>query len=201
MEGGIQLSNLEFSEQDIIKASGFISAFMHTGDTQFVQNGDEPNQGYHVLPKGRIQQEMHVKNLIVDKASQLMAKRMRPGSNWGAGITHLELGTGTGTGTTQNPQSESPAQTALRSPLMRKGITSWTYVDGAGNPTSSETNVMQLTTLFTEAEANGAIVEMGLFGGDASNTIGTGYMFNYKTFPVWNKIAGMKLTIVWKLTF
>lgn len=192
---------LTFNEQQTIQASGFISAYLHKGDTTFIANGDSEGQGYLALAKGDIQQEMHVKNLIVSKASQLMAKRMRPGTSWGAGISHLEVGTGTGSGTTQNPQSESLEQTSLRAPLFRSPITAWTYLDAQGAPTASETNVIQLTTTFGTSEANGAITEMGLFGGDATATNGTGYMFNYKTFPVWNKQAGMKLTIVWKLTF
>lgn len=190
-----------FKEDKVLNASGFISAYLHKGESTFVSNGSEANQGYHVLPKDEIIKEMHVKNLIVDKASQFMAKRMRPGTSWGSGIQYLEVGTGVGAGTTQNPQAESTAQNTLRVPLARKAITSWTYLDGSGNPTGAETNVVQLTTVYTENEANGAIVEMGLFGGDATAAMGTGYAFNYKTFPVWNKQAGMKLTIIWKLTF
>lgn len=192
---------MEFVEKDIVVPKGFISAFMHKGEPEFVQLGDEPNQGYFVLPKEKVAQEMHVKNLIVDMASRLMAKRMRPGTSWGSGIQYLEVGTGVGTGTTQVPQPESVTQTALRQPLARKAITSWTYLDRSNNPTASETNVIQLTTTFNETEAVGAIVEMGLFGGDATASLGTGYMFNYKTFPVWNKADDMKFTVVWKLTF
>jgi len=175
--------------------------YEHSGEPVFVQVGKGGKQGYFILPKDEISREMHVKNLIVSKASILMAKRMVPGTSWGAGIGYLELGTGIGTGTLQAPQVESSAQVALRVSLLRKAITSWTYLDGSGNPTGSETHVVQYTTLFTEAEAVGALVEMGLFGGDATITAGTGYMFNYKTFPVWNKDGTMRLTIVWKLTF
>lgn len=193
------LGTMNFDEGKQINAAGFISAYLHKGGTEFVPVGSEENQGY--LKVKDIVQEMHVKNLIVNMASNFMAKRMRPGTSWGAGITHLELGTGVGTGTTQAPQVESVAQTALRVPLARKTITSWTYLDNAGQPTAAETNVIQLTTTFTETEAIGAIVEMGLFGGDATATLGTGFMFNYKVFPVWNKQSGMNLTIIWKLTF
>ncbi len=196
------MSQLSFMEA-MKSPTGFISGFLHTSEAQFVQLGDgtDPKQGYFILPKSDVAQEMHLKNLIVSKASVLMAKRMRPGTSWGAGITHLEVGTGVGSGTLQAPQTETVAQTALRTPLARKGVDSWTYLDVSGNPTTSETHVMQLTTTFNETDAVGAIVEMGLFGGDATNTVGSGYMFNYKTFPVWNKQDTMKLTIVWKLTF
>ena len=183
--------------------SGFINAFMHERAATFIPvgNGDDPIQGYYEIDAASIRQEMHVKNLIVSKASVFMAKRMIPGTSWGSGIGYLEVGTGVGTGTTQAPQAEVATQAALRLPLARKAISSWTYIDSNGNPTATETNVVQLTTVFNETEAVGAIVEMGLFGGDATVVQGTGYMFNYKTFPVWNKGSDMKLTIVWQLTF
>ena len=180
--------------------SGFIAAYSHKEDPVFVQVGEGKNQGYFVMPEDA-EQKINEPNLIVSKASILMAKRMVPGVSWGAGIGYLEVGTGVGTGTQQAPQAESTAQAALRVALARKAVASWTYLDGSGNPTATSTNVIQLTTTFENTEAVGALVEMGLFGGDASATITTGYMFNYKTFPVWNKDNTMKLTIVWTLTF
>jgi len=180
---------------------GFIDVYEHSGEPIFVQVGKGEKQGYFIIPKDGISKEMHVKNLIVSKASIFMAKRMIPGASWGAGVGYLELGTGIGTGTLQVPQVEASTQTALRVSLLRKAIASWTYLDGSGNPTGTETNVVQYTTTFATTEAIGALVEMGLFGGDATATAGTGYMFNYKTFPVWNKDGTMQLTIVWKLTF
>lgn len=194
----------EFEEKDILKAKGFIGIFLHKEDLTFVPVGDAPGQGYYSLPKSLVLREMHVKNLIVSKASQFMAKRMRPGASWGAGIDYLEVGTGVGTGTIDVPQPEDITQTALRVPLARKAIDAWTYLDASDNPTATETNVIQLTTTFTEAEAIGAIVEMGLSGGDATVALGSGYMFNYKVVPVWSKTAdggGQQLTIVWKLVF
>lgn len=193
----------EGSDARIMKnTAGFIGAFMHNPvDLEFVSlNPDDPKQGYFRIPQKEIIREMHLKNLIVSRASTFMAKRMAP-TAWGAGISYLEVGTGVGTGTTQAPQAEDTGKTALRVPLTRVAITSWTYLDASGNPTASETNVIQLTTTFLEAQANGALVEMGLFGGDATATIGSGYMFNYKVFPVWNKDSTMRLTVVWKLTF
>lgn len=188
-------------EDMVLKPSGFISAYLHRGDAEFVPYGDDPTHGYHRVPKDNIVGERHVKNLIVTNASKFMAKRMRPGTSWGAGISHLEVGTGVGTGTTQAPQAENAAQTILRVALARKAITSWTCLDAGGVPTGGDTNVLQITTTFVEAEANGAIVEMGLFGGDATSSLGSGQMFNYKAFPVLNKDNTMQLTLVWKLTF
>lgn len=187
----------------VVPPTGFIDGYMHEGDLEFVPLGDgsDPKQGYFRLPKSNIKREMHVKNMIVSKASVFMAKRMTPGASWGDGINYLEVGTGVGSGTTQNPQGEVMSQVAMRVPLYRKAITSWTYLDINGNPTGAESNVLQFTTTYNETEAIGAIVEMGLFGGGATISLGSGYMFNYKVFPVWNKDNTLKLTVVWKLTF
>lgn len=188
-------------ESNQLKTKGFVSAYMHKGSPQMVWIDEANGQGYLDRSQMVAEKEFHLKNLIVDMASVFIAKRMRPGATWGAGITHLELGTGVGTGTTQAPQPESLAQKKLRTALARKAIGAWTYIDTSGNPTASETNVMEFTVTFTETEANGAIVEMGLFGGDATITLNTGYMFNYKVFPVWNKSNGMQLSITWRITF
>jgi hypothetical protein len=191
----------QFKEDDgaLRNAVGYIHAYQHTEDLEFVKVGDAPNQGYFKL-KGVVG-ERHMKNLIVNMASKFMAHRMVPGTSWGSGIGYLEVGTGVGTGTTQAPQVEDVNQTALRVALSRKAITSWTFLDSAGNATASETNVVQYTTTFLETEAIGAIVEMGLFGGDATTTLGSGHMFNYKVFPVWNKQSGMRLTVIWNITY
>jgi hypothetical protein len=192
---------LQFEEPKVLTPKGFIGLFGHTEEPEFIRVGNEPNQGYYRIPKDKILKEMHVKNMIVEKASVLMTKRMRPGTSWGTVISYLEFGTGVGTGNTQNPQKEVVTQLALRTPLLRKPISSWTYLDAAGSPTAADTNVIQLTTILDENEGAGAIVEMALWGGDATASIGSGIIFNYKTFPVWNKAVGMKLTAVWKLTF
>lgn len=140
------------------------------------------------------------------QAAALVAGTAKPSvstcvTDWGAGISYLEVGTGVGSGTTQAPQAEQLGQLVLRVPLQRDAVTSWTCLDTSGNPTALDTNVVQYTTTFLNGEANGALVEMGLFGGDSTSALGTGQMFNYKVFPVINKDITMQLTIVWKITY
>jgi len=189
--------------EDLGGPKGFIGGYLHNGEAKFISigSGADPRQGYFEIPQDSIVREMHAKNLIVSEASVFMAKRMVPGTSWGNGINYLEVGTGVGTGTTAVPQAETLAQTALRVPLARKAITAWTYLDTNGNATATETNVIQFTTVFDEAEAVGSIVEMGLFGGNATTTLSSGYMFNYKTFGVWTKGSTLKLTVAWVITF
>lgn len=192
---------MEFKEETQANglAKGFISAYANKQAPVFVPVGADGKQGYFEVSGEH--ESKHMKNLIVDMASQLIANRLRPGASWGNGITHLEVGTGFGSGTLQAPEAEIGSQTALRTPLLRKEIDAWTFLDEDGEPTGTATNALQLTTVFDLNEANGALVEMGLFGGDATDEVGTGLMFNYKTFPVWNKQEDFHLTVVWKLIF
>ena len=124
--------------------------------------------------------------------------------------------------TTSMPIDEQKVQNSLQNETIRKKITSWAFVDENGDISDKETNILKLTTLFNEndlsSEENGTlfelassdsskaydrhfIVEMGLFGGDATDDANTGYIFNYKLFPAWNKIEGSSLLINWIITF
>ena len=185
------------------KPVGIINLYSHKDSLEFVSlSKEDPKMGYFIIPKEKILKEYHAKNLIVANGSILMAKRMVPGTSWGKGISYLDVGTGYGTGTLQSPQVEEISQTELRVVLARKAITSWCFIDMNGDPTVSDTDTIELTTTFADAEAVGAIVEMGLFGGaDATITAGTGLMFNYKVFAVWNKPNDSQLTIVWRIKF
>ena len=184
-------------------AVGMISAYMHNGSPEFVSLSDsDDKQGYFIVPSEQVTEEKHVKNLIVQKAGILVARRMVSSTPIANGITHLEIGTGVGTGTTASPEVEADTQVSLRVPLARKAIASWTYINPTtGLPQTAESNVIQYAVTFTETEANGALVEMGLFGGDATISVGSGYMFNYKVFPVWNKGNTAQLTIKWNISF
>ena len=102
---------------------------------------------------------------------------------------------------------EQKAKTRLIHETARKPITTWAFVDPTDNTLISNvpTKVLKLTTLFPDEEIENSddryIVEMGLFGGDASNDLNTGYMFNHKMFAPWNKIEGSSLLINWFITF
>lgn len=168
------------------KPKGEIGIVMHRGGTYDI-NTDS------LTPDAEIIKSIEFPNLIVNKASILMAQRMAPGSapdvNTGTyipdGLQFLAVGTGYGTGDYMNPEPASLVATTLKTELFRKEFTSWTFVDPvSGNNTTTPTNILKLVTTFLESEAVGPLVEMGLFGGDASATSNSGHMFNYKTFAV-----------------
>ncbi|MNC02765.1 hypothetical protein D3C81_797900 [compost metagenome] len=181
-----------FKNNEIFKTpKGYIGMCLHRGGEY------DPTTG-RLTKDAEILQEAEFPNLIVNKASVLMAQRLAPGKaindNTGTyiadGLQFLAVGTGVGTGDYMNPQAAALTNTTLRTELFRKEFTSWTFVDPvSGNDTTTPTNVLKLVTTYLESEAVGALVEMGLFGGDATGAANSGHMFNYKTFPVNNQAA------------
>ena len=90
-----------------------------------------------------------------------------------------------------NPPAESLTDTKLVGEIFRKPFTSWSFVDENDQNSDVPTNILKLVTTFLETEAVGPITEMAIFGGNASDWAegsgaNSGYMFNRKSFPVWN---------------
>ena len=150
------------------------------------------------------------KNLIVDVCSKLIAEWAitgnpgfpRSSTTDYPGILSLAVGTGAIGWDLQNPPVETAGQQQMFSESERKAFTTVNYTDGLGNvsPTAA-TNVIDFLTTFTETQAIGPIVEMGLFGGNNSLEPNGVTMVNYKTFAVINKSATSSLSILWRLTF
>ncbi|TCP57985.1 hypothetical protein EV586_102433 [Tumebacillus sp. BK434] len=156
---------------------------------------------------GTVLKKQELRNLIVKQASVLMARRMAPSENVANGFQYLALGKGVGTGNLQEPQVENPDLSALRDEVYRKPITTWRYLNSDGSVSAAPTHILELTTEILEGEGvpqeaeSVPFTEMGLFGGDASGAKDSGFMFNHKVFPVWNKPIDARLRIVWKITF
>jgi len=152
---------------------------------------------------GKILDNRHATNIIVNTASILIARLLKDNSEPSGGITYLAVGTG-GTGwNLQNPPQPTVTQTALNSEIARKAFTTEdvTFIDPVtGDPTIVPTNVVDYTATFAETEGVGPIVEMGLFGGDATDAADSGSEVNYRTFPVLNKTNSMTLTIIFRIT-
>ena len=170
----------------------------------------------------------HFKNVVTLDASVLVARLMKGN---GAGIAHqcepnfgvfaLAVGTGDVAWNLQNPPSATDTQRSLFNELGRKRIASTSFIDSNGNPSGIPTNVVDFITTFSEAEAVGAITEMGLIGGDVSTNmasrnpvlppngtrdpyvslVGKDTLVNYLTFPVINKPATSTLGWTWRLSF
>ena len=121
---------------------------------------------------GMILDERHGKNIIVNTASILIARLLKDNNEPEAGISYLAVGTGAVGWNLQNPPQPTASQTQLFSEIARKAFTTSdvNFIDPAtGDPTTIPTGVVDFSMTFVETEAVGPLVEMGLFGGDASD--------------------------------
>ena len=168
-----------------------------------------------------IQSVRHFKNLVVRDASILVARLLKNNQETNlTGAFVLAVGTGDSGWDPMHPPAATSTQRALFSELTRKRFESTNFVDSLGNPSDTPTNVVDFVTTFTESEAVGPLVEMGILGGNVSSnmsiknpvsppngpydptvdltTVET--MANYFTFPVQNKPATSTMTVVWRFT-
>lgn len=142
-------------------------------------------------------------NAIVDTASILIARLLKDSQEPTAGISFLAVGVGGAGWNLQNPPAPTVTQQTLESELFRKAIDAGntSFVDpNTGSHTNVATKIVDFSTTFSEAEAVGPIVEMGLFGGDATVALNSGTMLNYRTFPVLNKTAAMTFSVIFRIT-
>lgn len=176
-----------------------------------------------VSAQGEIQEQRELRNVICLDASILIARLIKNNAEPPKGAYALAVGTGMSGWNLQNPDPPTNTQRGLYSELFRKTFSSTTFIDTRippnGQPTVIPTNVVDFSTTFSEAEAVGPIVEMGLVGGNVltnpvrANPVPPGSydtsvdltqydtLINYLTFPVLNKPPTSSLTITWRLTF
>jgi hypothetical protein len=151
--------------------------------------------------KGVIIKTIHQKNIIVNTASILVARLLKDNTEPSSGISFLGVGSGNEAWDPFDPPAPTTSQTLLENEFYRKSISTSTFVDPqTAEPTSNHTNIVDYATTFSESEAVGPIIELALFGGEASTTIDTGTMVNWRTFPVINKTNAMTLTIIFRIT-
>lgn len=170
---------------------------------------------------GELQWEHELRNLVVLDASILIARLMKDNAEPPHSIFALAVGTGDSGWNPMAPPAPTNTQRALYSEITRKTFSDTNFVDGDGVPVAYPTKVVDFTTDFTEAEAVGPLVEMGLIGGNVSTNLSvrnpvtppngaydptvdlTQYetLINYLTFPVVNKPATSTFSITWRLSF
>lgn len=159
------------------------------------------------------EEKHHFKNVIVDSASLLIARLLADGQTSidptgpKHGIRVLAVGTGDPNWNPNNPPEGTATQTNLEAELARKRFSNVTFIktDGSGLPASVITNIVDYQTVFSESEAVGPIVELGLFGGGTGSdnidtTANGGTMINYRTIAVINKPNTATMSIVFRIT-
>ena len=159
----------------------------------------------HDARTGELQHEWEKRNLVVLDASILIARLMKDNKEPPFGCFCLAMGTGD---TGWNPMAP-PAPTNTQ------------FINAGGLPVAIPTKVVDFQTTYTESEAVGPLVEMGILGGNISTNLSIKNpvsppngpydptvdlttketLVNYLSFPVINKPATSTLTVVWRLTF
>lgn len=162
-------------------------------------------------------------NIITRDAGILAARLFRnslyPSAGQNNGLTMLAVGTGA-TGNLLSPDAPQATQRKLNNEIARKGFASAQCRNSSGAAVNFDTNIVDFTTVYGEAEAVGPLNEMGLVSTASLNpstrnpinngpsnydaTIdvsGKDLMVNYLTFSVVTKPATATLAITWRLTF
>lgn len=170
---------------------------------------------------GKVQLDQCIQNLVVLDASILIARLMKNSSEPPHGIFGLAVGTGDVGWNPLAPPAATNTQRALYAEITRKTFSTTEFINSLGVPVAYPTKVVDFTTTFTESEAVGPLVEMGLIGGNVSSNLSvrnpvspangpynatvdlTSYetLCNYLTFNVISKPATSTLSIKWRLTF
>jgi len=158
------------------------------------------------------------KNLIVTDAGILGASLFSNDAVNPSGLLMLAIGTGGGA-PVLSPPAPTALQRSLNTEIERKTFSSKVYRNSSGVAVSIRTNIVDYSVTFAEAEANGALNEMGLISpfsasvavtnpittttpyDETVDVTGKDLMVNYLTFGVITKPATATLTITWRLTF
>jgi hypothetical protein len=137
------------------------------------------------------------------------------------GILALAVGTGYVSWDLQDPPPPTITQRSLWNEIGRKTVLPAQFVTSLGAPSpGTPTNIIDLTTTFSESEAVGPITEMGLIGGDINinmairnpvlppngpydptvSLVGLDTLANYTTCAVINKNGQSTLSYTWRFT-
>jgi hypothetical protein len=170
-------------------------------------------------PRHQLVLDQH--NIIVKDFSILIARLVKDSVEAPHGAYVLAVGTGDTGWNPMAPPVATDLQRALMNEIERKAFTTTQFINETGTPVRYPTKTVDFIVTYSESEAVGPLVEMGLLGGNIStnmavknpnpNPIGsydptvdlTAYetLINYLTFPVINKPATATMTWVWRLTF
>ena len=141
-------------------------------------------------------------NIVVESLSIVIACLLKRASGY-TGITYLALGSGSVDWPEDAPPSPEDSDTSLEVETYRKAITlsDIVFIDVNNAVSETPTGRLQVTVAFSELEANGKLLEFGLFAGNATATTNSGYMINHKTHPIITKTEDVKLEYTIRLTF
>lgn len=168
---------------------------------------ENPNPGAHVWVSIKDEAGFEVEkrylghNSIVQGMGVLLARLTKDSQEPTSGFSFLAVGTGPIGGNPMSPPPPVFTNTLLHNELGRKTFSNSYFVDPNGLPVVGPTNIVDFETIFGIGEAVGPIVELGIFGGDATVAPNSGTMVNHITFPVVSKSASMSVTFLLRFAF
>lgn len=178
-----------------------VMPFLREKETMPTLKGELILKAYDMADGGKLVYNYRHSNIIVNTASILIARLLKDSSEPQNGISYLAVGSGSGEWDLFDPPAPTTSKTFLENEFYRKAIDMSTFVHPeTGEPTNAYTNIVDYAVTFGEGEAVGPIVEMGLFGGDATAELMSGTMINWRTFPVINKTSTMSVTVIFRIT-
>lgn len=168
---------------------------------------------------GEVLEHWEKDNIITHDAGILTARLFRDNAEPNHGVNMLAIGTGA-TGALLSPDAPSADQRKLNVEIERKPFSSTTFRNPSGVAVAYPTNIVDFTTTYGEAEAVGALNEMGILCTISDNTTVTNHnpnaypirdtslditpydvLVNYLTFGVVVKPSSAILTLTWRLSF
>lgn len=186
--------------EDLAKIGGGMSFHPLLSESESVSGMLSGRLIFRLSEGGKVIREYDHKNLIVNGASILVASLLKDPSQ--SGIKYLAIGRGGGASWFTDPPQPTSTQVKLVGEVYRKEIKQKMYVDPkTGDYTSIPSNIVDYIVTFNESEANGQLVEMGMFGGNsATPDADSGILVNYRTFPVISKTSTMSLSVIFRIT-
>lgn len=174
----------------------------------FKENYQLPTKHWEVLayiihPDGTKELVQNIDyNIVVENLSIAIAALMKRQSGY-QGLLYWAVGSGLGSWSDNAPPNPLDTDSRLENETYRKAIalSDIVFIDDSNNVSASPTNRLQVTVTFTDAEANGKIMEFGLFAGNATAAANSGIMVNHKTHNAIQKTNLIQLEYMIRLTF
>jgi len=169
----------------------------NTNVTSFAM-GQFKDKVYDIETGELIKETEWSKNTIVNGFNKAIAYAF---SGMG-GLTYWAVGSGESSWDSNQP-TPSATDTQLTNEIGRKVIpaSSFAFLDRDGQVTNTPTNVLQITLTFGANECNGNWREFAIYGGNATNQLGSGVMINHKIHTLQTKTTSVQIQRQIKFTF
>ena len=148
---------------------------------------------------GRVEERVG-HNIVVNSFLNLVMCLLKQQSGY-TGIQYWAVGSGADSWDNATPDPNI-TDTRLVSEIGRVEIptSEISFLDAELNPTSTPTNIIQITHTFGPNDCNGKWREFGIFGGNASASANSGIMINHRHHPILTKTNEMTVERVMRFT-